>query len=79
MFPIIIDPSALTGMQYTVTFDTIPGGTIVWNVDRSDGVRVLANQTNQNADEESPIADGIQFRVQGAPLDVKGFDIIANA
>ena len=79
LFPIIIDPSALTGMQYTVTFDTIPGGTIVWNVDRSDGVRVLANQTNQNADEESPIADGIQFRVQGAPLDVKGFDITANA
>ncbi len=79
LFPIIVDPTKLTGMQYTVTFDTLPGGSIVWNVDREDGVRVLANQTNQNADEESPIADGIQFRTQGAPLDVKGFDVTANA
>ena len=48
----------------------------MWNVDREDGVRVLSNQTNQNADTESPIADGIQFRTQGAPLDFKGFDVI---
>src|SRR3989339_19485 len=78
VFPLIIDPTKLTGMKYTVTFDTIPGGTDVWNVDREDGVRVLANQTNQNADVESPVVDGIQFRVIGAPLDFKNFTVVAN-
>lgn len=78
LYPIVIDPTLLTGLKYTVTFDTIAGGTVVWNVDREDGVRVLANQTNQNANAESPIADGIQFRMSGAPLDFKGFDMISN-
>jgi hypothetical protein len=79
VYPVVIDPSKLTGLNYTVSFDTIPGGAIVWNVDRSDNVRVLSNQTNQNADIESPIADGIQFRVIGAPLDFKKFSVVANA
>ncbi|MGB5846929.1 MAG: hypothetical protein WBH40_00485, partial [Ignavibacteriaceae bacterium] len=78
LFPLVIDPAALTGLGYTVTFDTIPGGDIVWNVDRSDGVRVLENQTNQNADAESPIMDGIQFRVIGAPETFKDFAVVAN-
>lgn len=77
--PIVIDPTKLTGLTYTVSFDTISGGTVVWNVDRSDGVRVLSNQTNQKADNESPIVDGIQFRVVGAPLDFTNFMEIANA
>jgi hypothetical protein len=79
VFPLVIDPPALTGLGYTVTFDTLPGGVDVWNVDRSDGVRVLENQTNQNADAESPIVDGIQFRVIGAPLNFKLFEVVANA
>jgi hypothetical protein len=79
LFPVVIDPSELTGLNYTVSFDTLAGGVIVWNVDRSDGVRVLANQTNQSADIESPIADGIQFRVIGAPNDFKRFSVVANA
>lgn len=79
VYPIVIDPTKLTGLDYTVSFDTITGGTVVWNVDRSDNVRVLSNQTNQNADIESPIVDGIQFRVNGAPLDFKRFSVVANA
>jgi len=79
VFPLVIDPSALTGLVYTITFDTIPGGEVVWNADRSDGVRVLENQTNQNADAESPIADGLQFRVIGAPETFKLFEVVANA
>lgn len=78
VFPIIIDPSKLTGLNYTVSFDTVPGGGVVWHLDRSDDVRVLSNQTNQNADVESPIADGIQWRVIGAPLDFKLFSVVAN-
>ena len=91
VYPIVVDPTKLTGLTYSVTFDTMLVNTVndtggvesnlvdIWNVDRSDGVRVLSNQTNQNADEESPIIDGIQFRVIGAPLDFKGFDITSNA
>jgi len=82
VYPVVIDPTLLTGLKYIVTFDTLNGGT-VWNVDRVNAdstiTRVLANQSNQNADAESPIADGIQFRVVGAPLDFKGFDMISNA
>lgn len=78
-YPIVIDPTKLTGLTYTISFDTLPGGVVVWNVDRSDGVRVLENQTNQDANNESPIADGIQFRVIGAPLDFKNFMELSNA
>ena len=78
VYPVVLDPSKLTGQQYTVTFESLGDTLDVWNVDRGDGVRVLENQTNQNADDESPIVDGIQFRVIGAPLDFKGFDITAN-
>lgn len=80
VYPVVIDYSKLTGLDYTVSFSTLgEDGEVVWNVDRSDGVRVLANQTNQNADIESPIADGIQWRVIGAPLDFKMFSVVQNA
>lgn len=78
VFPIVIDPSKLTGLDYKVTFEKL-GDNVVWHLDRSDGVRVLANQSNQNADDESPIIDGLQIRVQGAPLDVKAIDLLSNA
>lgn len=75
---IVIDPSQLTGLKYTVSFEDTDDGT-VWNVDRSDGVRVLANQTDQDADAASPIADGIQFKVKGAPYDFVNFIEVSNA
>jgi len=78
VYPVVVDPRQLTGMTYTVTFENIGDTLNVWNADRSDGVRVLENQTNQLADFESPIVDGIQFRVLGAAKDFKGFDITAN-
>ena len=87
MAPMVIDPTKLTGLRYTVKFDTLRVATsdttdeliVVWHVDRSDGVRVISNATNQNGDEESPIADGIQFRVSGAPNDFKSFLTVSNA
>lgn len=91
LFPFVIDPTLLTGLKYSVSFDTTTiitagdttVGATVWNLDRTnaDGTvtRLLTNQTNQNADAESPIVDGIQFKVQGAPLDFKGFDMTSNA
>jgi len=78
LFPLVVEPDRLTGLSYTVSFDTIPGGAVVWHADRSDGVRVLENITDQNNDVGSPTADGIQFRVQGAPNDFKLFEVVAN-
>ena len=78
VYPVVVDQTQLTGLTYTVSFETLGDTLDVWHLDRSDGVRVLENQTNQNADVESPIVDGLQIRVQGAPLDVKAIDMIAN-
>ncbi|MCB9210406.1 MAG: T9SS type A sorting domain-containing protein [Ignavibacteriales bacterium] len=78
LYPVVVDPTKLTGLQYKVSFEELDNGNVVWHVDRSDGVRVLANQTNQLANDESPTADGIQFRLIGAPLDIKAIDLISN-
>jgi hypothetical protein len=77
VFPMVVDPTQLTGLTYTVKFETV-GGNVVWHLDRSDGVRVLSNQTNQNADDLSPIVDGVQVKVIGAPNDFKLFSVVAN-
>jgi hypothetical protein len=77
VYPIVVDPALLTGLDYKVSFEDV-NGEVVWHLDRSDGVRLLENQTNQNADAESPIVDGLQIRVIGAPLDVKAIDMTAN-
>ena len=78
VFPMVVDPTKLTGLTYTVKFEEV-GGNVVWHLDRSDGVRVLSNQSNQNADDLSPIVDGIQVKVIGAPNDFKLFEVVANA
>ncbi|NWF89996.1 MAG: T9SS type A sorting domain-containing protein [Ignavibacteriaceae bacterium] len=77
VYPMVVDPTKLTGLTYTVKFEDV-GGNIVWHLDRSDGVRVLSNQTNQAADDLSPIVDGIQVKVIGAPNDFKLFSVVAN-
>lgn len=76
---VVVDPSALTGLTYTITFDTLSANNYYWKVTRGDGVVVLDKQTNQKADVSSPIADGLQFKVQGAPLDFTNFQVVSNA
>ncbi|MGB5529189.1 MAG: T9SS type A sorting domain-containing protein [Ignavibacteriaceae bacterium] len=79
LYPIVIDPrnpNFKAGNQYKVGFESTEDG-VVWYVERN-GTKILENQTNQLSDVESPIIDGIQFRVLGAPEDFKGFDITAN-
>ena len=84
LYPLVIDPrnpNFKAGNEYKVSFEVDTTGeddVTVWYIERN-GERILEGQTNQDADFESPIIDGIQFRVQGAPLDFKGFDITANA
>jgi hypothetical protein len=80
VIPIVVDPTKITGMSYTVTFDTDTAtGTLVWKLTRSDGVVLLKDQTDQTASDQSPIVDGIQWKVIGAPEDFKDFETIANA
>ncbi len=75
---VVIDPDKLTGLSYTITFDTLSANNFIWKVTRGDGEVVLNNQTNQTANPESPIADGLQFRVKGAPLNFTSFQVVAN-
>ncbi len=63
----VVDPTQITGLDYTVVFDSTDQG-IVWHLDRSDGKRVLANQTNQNGDLDYLPVDGLLVRVTGPPL-----------
>ncbi len=79
VYPMVVDPTQLTGLSYTVKFDTLPGKAVIWHLDRSDGVRLLSNQTNQAADDLSPIVDGIQVKVKGAPNNFKLFSVVRNA
>lgn len=76
---VVLDPTKTTGDNYEVSFATV-GGKAVWNLkDVTKGTTLLANQTNQKADNDSPIVDGIQVKVAGAALDFKSFLVVANA
>ena len=67
----VLDPKLITGLDYTVIFEETDDGT-VWHLNRSDGQRVLANQTNQAADDDYPPVDGLLVRVAGAPVAFAG-------
>jgi len=75
----VIDPYLLIGHMYKISFDTTAIGELVWNLkDSTLNVVLLENQTNLTGNYTSPILDGIQFRVIGAPLDFKNFEVVAN-
>ncbi|MFA4838919.1 MAG: FlgD immunoglobulin-like domain containing protein, partial [Candidatus Neomarinimicrobiota bacterium] len=58
----VIDPSAVTGGAYNVTFNADQ----TWNlVNVTDGITVLSNQTNQTGDDAYMVVDGILVKVQG--------------
>ncbi len=75
----VYDPTAVTGHNYEVSFATVSGKT-VWNLkDLTTGTTKLSNQSNQNGDANSPLVDGLQVKVSGAPNDFKDFIVTANA
>lgn len=78
---LVVNPRAITGDQYKVTFATDTAtGDVVWNVDNTTTAqRVVSNQTNQDGGGEYPIIDGIMFQVLGPAKDVKDFMEVANA
>jgi len=76
---LVVDPTLLTGNTYEVRFDTLTGNIPVWNlINTTTGETLLANQTNQTGDDSYFTADGIQWKVFGAPNDFKSFQVVAN-
>lgn len=78
-FAIVVDPTKLTGHTYEVQFrqDTLLGS--VWDlVDVTTGETKLSDQTNQTGDDNYFMADGVQWKVFGAPPDFKSFQVVAN-
>lgn len=75
VFPVVLNASQITGHTYKVGFKT---GNTWYLVDQSTGDTLLNNQTNQTANDNSPIVHGIQWRVIGAPNGFKDFPRIAD-
>ncbi len=66
VFPIVVDPTKLTGHSYKVTFKMDAGGNTLWDLtDVTAGQVKLANQTNQSGDENYTIVDGMLVKVTG--------------
>jgi hypothetical protein len=78
--PIVVDPSALTGHNYEVTFDTISGGTMVWNLtDLTTNEVKLSNQTTFTGNPGDYFTiDGMLVIVAGPPNGMKDWDIPAG-
>jgi hypothetical protein len=73
--PVVVDPKLSTGHTYQVSFNA----DATWNLTDKTSNRVLiSNVADQNADALSPIVDGLQIRVSGAPNDAKDFQHVAN-
>ena len=68
----IVDPSAVTGHDYRVTFKEDANGDVTWDLnDETLGTIVLADQTNQAGDEAYTIVDGLFVQVAGPPPGIK--------
>ncbi len=78
----VVDPSAVTGDDYMVTFSTDPTLGNVWHViNTTTGDTVVANWVNQSGVEgveNYPIADGVQVKAFGSPPSIELFEVVAN-
>ncbi|MBP1647350.1 MAG: hypothetical protein H6Q30_795 [Bacteroidetes bacterium] len=73
VLPLIMDPSKLTGHQYSVTFDTT-AGIVYWMLtDVTTGAVKLSRQENQSGDQHYLATDGFQTIVSG-PLNYGWWD-----
>jgi hypothetical protein len=70
--PLVLNPGALTGDSYKVTFNA--DGT--WNItDVTTGTVKLANQVNQSGDNNYLFVDGMMVKVQGPLPGAKSWEI----
>ncbi|MCI0705914.1 MAG: T9SS type A sorting domain-containing protein [Ignavibacteriae bacterium] len=75
---VVINPAAVTGDTYQVGFSGTGAGK-TWSLTNTTTSQVLlSGQTNENADALSPIAEGIQWKVGGAPNDLKDAQHVAG-
>lgn len=82
--PLVVDPTALRGHDYQVTFrealrwdpeEEADMPIDVWDlIDVTTGGKVLSGYTNQSGDGDYPIVDGLQVKVMGPPLGVKDWE-----
>lgn len=76
----VINPSALTGHDYNVSFYNDAEGNTLWKiVDSTLGVEKITGLSHQataatiDTDEEFPVVDGLQVKVAGSPIGMKGW------
>lgn len=82
----VINPAAITGHDYEVTFSTVDDanspldGKLVWHLtDKTTGRVVLRNQLEATADDANfPVVDGLTVKVTGAALTFKAIIEVAN-
>ena len=73
---LVLNPGALTGDTYKVTFNA----DATWNVvDQTKGTTKLANQTNQSGDDNYLFVDGIVVKVMGPNPGIKEWSIPSGA
>lgn len=78
VYPIVLDPLAVTGDTYRVIFYQDPSLGIVWHlIDVTTGDTLLLNQVNQAGDDAYISVDGIMVKVQGPPLAGKAYTYTA--
>jgi hypothetical protein len=71
----VVDPTKVTGHNYSVTFETV-SGTDYWNLkDETLGSVVLSRETNQTGDNAYKIVDGLMVKVLGPPPGMKDYSI----
>ncbi len=77
VIPLVINPKALTGHKYKITFDTSStAGKYVWSLtDVTSNKTLLRNQSNQSGDLEYMFVDGMQVKVVGPPPGVKTYSV----
>jgi hypothetical protein len=77
IIPMIVSPGDVTGKTYSVGFRSDNS----WWVARNNGASsdtIITGATDQNGSVLSPIADGLMWRVLGAPNDAKDFRHVAG-
>lgn len=81
VYPIVVNPTAITGHQYRVTFtDVDADGASEWTLNNlTTGQTLISGNTNQTGDNNYLFTEGFQLRVVGAPNSFKRFLVTANA
>jgi hypothetical protein len=73
----VVDPSALTGHNYQITFDA--NGDNLWQLKDVTTGTVKASNVSQNLGATAPIIDGVQVGVDGPPVAINSWTFTPSA